>query len=125
MLLVLYSLELARRRAGRRQIERLAAALAAAELAARRREFRLDRFELIWYPNVTVSADGSRVEGVAPGLPHCRKCLLPLKIEGEEWVCGGCHARHPGSLADQMATESIRREAVKLWEERRKSVTAP
>lgn len=117
--LVLFAVERVRRLSARKSVARLEAELKEARKAGRTSQYRLERFDLLWFPTVVATEDNARVESVAPGLPHCKACVLPLRSRGDQWVCPQCESKHPDSLADLMATESIRKEAVKLFEERR------
>jgi hypothetical protein len=73
-------------------------------------ECRLERSGLLWFPVLTAK-DGERLlVGVSSGLPHCARCVCPLKLasgRAEEWVCSGCGERHPGKSADLMATDAV------------------
>ena len=41
-------------------------------------EYRLERYELLWYPTVTVSPQEKTILSAAPGLPHCRHLPAPV-----------------------------------------------
>lgn len=82
----------------------------AAASAIRKFECRLERHGLLWFPVLTATEDEKLVTGVASGLPHCAKCVQPLSLASgleEEWACPGCRARHPGTAADLIATDSV------------------
>lgn len=86
-------------------------------------EQRIERFDLLWFPSLTIQKDPPYILSVAAGLPHCRACVAPLKLQegGEEpWVCLDCGARHPASLADTMVIDSIIERAIKEFLQRNK-----
>lgn len=83
-------------------------------------ELRLDRFDLVWFPTVTVSPGTMEITGVAPGVPHCRACVSPLSLGRGEWSCSLCNAKFPESLADLMVSDSITQEALKYFQQRHK-----
>ena len=73
-------------------------------------ECRRERSGLLWFPVLTAKDGEKLVVGVSSGLPHCVRCVRPLKLvpgRAEEWVCSGCDERHPGKAADLMATDSV------------------
>lgn len=84
-----------------------------------RAEFRIERFDLIWYPTVTASIQTMEVTNVAVGVPHCGKCAVPLGLDKNEWVCARCNARHPESIADSMVTDTVSKQAIQYFKERR------
>jgi hypothetical protein len=84
-----------------------------------RAEFRIERFDLLWYPVVSASLETMRIDSVVVGVPHCGKCAVPLGLAGKEWACARCSARHPESVTDTMATDSVAQQAVKYFQERR------
>jgi hypothetical protein len=73
-------------------------------------ECRRERAGLLWFPVLTARDGEKLVVGVSSGLPHCARCVCPLKLVSgrpEEWVCSGCGERHPGKAADLMATDLV------------------
>ena len=73
-------------------------------------ECRSERDGLLWFPLLTAKDGEKLVVGVSSGLPHCPRCVLPLKLVSgrtEEWVCSGCDARHPGKAANLLATDEV------------------
>ena len=73
-------------------------------------ECRLVRSGLLWFPVLTARDADKLVVGVSSGLPHCPRCVRPLKLVSdreEEWVCGGCGERHGGRAADLTAVDAI------------------
>ena len=116
--------------AARRRKAEAALATAQAELQALRskpsqQEFRMERFELIWYPVITYSASDQAILSAAPGVPHCRACILPLVLERGEWLCRQCASKHPESLADMLVTDSIVAQALKYFQERHPGYRIP
>ncbi|MBI3552994.1 MAG: hypothetical protein HY077_10805 [Elusimicrobia bacterium] len=81
-------------------------------------ELRVERYELLWFPAVVFSSTQKTLEKVSAGLPHCRQCVIALKLDGQEWVCPQCRARRPESVADVMITDSVEKEATKQFLER-------
>jgi hypothetical protein len=82
-------------------------------------EFRIERFELLWFPVVTASVQTMEITNVVVGVPHCGKCAVPLGLEKGEWVCARCGARHPETLADTMVLDTVAQQAIKYFQERR------
>jgi hypothetical protein len=98
---------------------------ARAELAAERArkagpstravEDRRERFSLLWFPALTVKDDDRLVVSAAAGVPHCAKCVQPLRVASgaaEEWACPRCGDRRPASIADLSVTDSVVGESV-------------
>jgi len=78
-----------------------------------RREFR----GLLWFPVLEVQDESRLVVSARAGLPHCPRCERALTLgagaQQEEWECGSCHDRHPGTAADFFATDSVVAEGLK------------
>lgn len=81
---------------------------------ARQFECRLERDGLLWFPVLTARDDEKIVVGVSSGLPHCARCVRPLRLVAatgqggaEDWVCAGCAERRPGEAADLMTTDAV------------------
>lgn len=97
--------------------------LRALKSAPRVVEQRLERFDLLWFPALTVQDSSSYIMSATAGLPHCRACVSPLKLQAgaeEAWVCLDCGARHPASVADTMVMDSVSQQAVKEFQQRHK-----
>ena len=76
-------------------------------------EDRRERFSLIWFPSLTVKDDERLVVSAAAGVPHCARCVQPLRLaQGEEWACPRCGDRRPASIVDLSVTDSVAGEAV-------------
>src|SRR6185312_4602392 len=81
-------------------------------------EDRRERFSLLWFPTLTVKDDERLVVNAAAGVPHCMKCVQPLRVATgsagapEEWACPRCGDRRPSSIADLSVTDSVAGEAV-------------
>jgi len=108
----------------KRQLEAARAELAAERAAksaappTRVVEDRRERFSLIWFPALTVKDDEKLVVSAAAGVPHCARCVQPLRVAAgaagaaEEWACPRCGDRRPESIADLTVTDSVAAEAV-------------
>ena len=73
-------------------------------------ESRRERFGLLWFPTLTVKDEEKLVVAAAAGLPHCARCVRALTLSSgppEEWACGGCPERRPGTTADIQVTDAI------------------
>ncbi|MFI5346582.1 MAG: hypothetical protein ACHQ51_09435 [Elusimicrobiota bacterium] len=73
-------------------------------------ECRREQYGLLWFPVLTAKDDEKLVVGVSSGLPHCPRCVKPLKVQfgrAEEWFCAACDARHPAASADLRATDMV------------------
>ncbi len=58
---------------------------------------------------------------VTAGLPYCRACAVPLKLQEKgAWACLECGSRHPGSLANTMVMDTVGQQAVKEFLQRHK-----
>jgi hypothetical protein len=90
-----------------------------------KQEFRLERFELLWFPVVTFSEKDRSILSAAPGVPHCRACLIPLALNHESWDCRQCGGRHAASLADTAVTDAIVNEALRFFSERHPGYSIP
>ncbi len=109
----------------RRRVAELEAELAAVKAADRSNEYRVDRFDLFWYPSVIYREAEKLLVRASPGVPFCRACVKALASQasqasqGAGWKCPGCGALSPESIADTAATDSIMREAVRFFLARR------
>lgn len=103
------------RQAGRfrRELGALAARLKEIESAPRRHEYRLERFDVLWFPVVTYAPETGEVLQVVAGVPHCPRCAKPLKAPpGDgEWSCPSCGARRPASVTDLTVADSVAKQA--------------
>ncbi|MFI5349350.1 MAG: hypothetical protein ACHQ2Z_07395 [Elusimicrobiota bacterium] len=73
-------------------------------------ECRLERSGLLWFPVLTAKDGENLVVGVSSGLPHCARCVLPLKLvsgDRDAWSCSACGALHPAMAADLVATDAV------------------
>lgn len=104
--------------AARRRADTLEGELKALKSRPEKHEFRLERFELLWFPTVTASPQDKLIQSVAPGVPHCKACLLPLSLEKNEWRCRQCSAIFPESLGDVQVTDSISNQALQWFQQR-------
>jgi ribosomal protein L37AE/L43A len=87
-------------------------------------EHRIRRFDLLWFPALTLQKDPPYITSVAVGLPFCPSCVVALKLrkEGEEsWVCLDCLKRYPASLADTMVLDAVAKQAVDEFLQRHKN----
>lgn len=97
----------------------LQAEVDALKSAPLKQEFRMDRFEVLWFPTVTASEAGKVVTQVVPGLPHCKSCVASLTLAADHsFSCGRCGAKFAASLADVFVTDSVSKDAVKFFQER-------
>jgi ribosomal protein L37AE/L43A len=77
-----------------------------------------------WFPVVTASRQNRKVSSVKAGVPHCPQCAVPLILVRGEWNCTDCGAKRPESLADLMVVDSIVKEALKQFLQRRRGYRA-
>lgn len=73
-------------------------------------ECRREHGDLLWFPILTAKDEEKLIVGVSSGLPHCPRCVHPLRLRSgrtEEWVCSACAARHPAAAADLKATDAV------------------
>lgn len=107
----------------RRRLEAARAELAAERArkdekpATRSVDDRRERFSLLWFPALTVKDDERLVVSAAAGVPHCARCIQPLRVAhggggAEEWACPRCGDRRPSSVADLSVTDSVVAESV-------------
>ena len=81
-------------------------------------EFRLERFDLVWFPEISISSHDRMILGVTPGVPHCRGCLIPLSLQSGNWTCRQCSGKYPESLADLSVLDSISKQALTWFQQR-------
>jgi hypothetical protein len=84
--------------------------------SSRQFECRIERSGLLWFPVLTARDEDKLVVGVSSGLPHCVRCVRPLRLVSdrvEEWVCESCGARRPGKDADLMSTDLVLAEVLR------------
>ncbi len=104
-----------------RRADAAEAELAALKTGPRQVEQRIERFELLWFPALSVREEPPHVLSVTAGLPYCRACVAPLKLQAQgDWACLECGARHPGSLADTMVMDAVGQQALKEFLQRHK-----
>jgi hypothetical protein len=98
----------------------LEAQLAAQRSAPLEREYRIELFDLAWFPLVKVDPIKNSVLEVQAGLPHCRACVTPLKpAQGSsEWACPKCGARRPSTVADLAVIDDVKKSALALFRQR-------
>jgi ribosomal protein L37AE/L43A len=92
------------------------------EIPPRLVESRREAFGLLWFPELTVDDAKKLVLTAVAGLPHCPKCLRPMKLSAkppEEWVCDGCGDRRAGTAADFTVSDSVVTDALKEFFARR------
>lgn len=107
----------ARSRASQK-IEALERELEALRQAERSNEYRVERFDLAWFPFVCYREGEKLVTRAGPGVPHCKACVKPLASQDGAWRCAGCGDRRPDSVADTVATDSVTVEAVRFFLQR-------
>ena len=98
-----------------RRALRRAAALEAGDKTV---EYRIERFDILWYPVLTASPASKTVVSVKAGLPHCRKCLQALKLAEEEWACAKCGTKYPEAVADIASLDAVAKTATGYFLER-------
>ena len=79
-------------------------------------ESRRSHFGLLWFPTLTVKDEERVIVAASAGLPHCAACVRPLTLSSgppEEWACGGCPERRPGTTADLQVIDSVIAETLK------------
>lgn len=95
-----------------------------AELKARplEVEYRIERFDVLWYPVVTADPAARRVLKTLAGSPHCARCSVRLKSTGAErgWACPECGFHVAAALADLQVTDTVAQEALRYFLQRRK-----
>lgn len=88
-------------------------------------EYRIERYDVLWFPAVVSSPTQKKVVQVKTGVPHCMACVLPLTMKGDSsWSCAKCAKRFQSSLIDVMVTDSINSQAVKYFLDRNKGYAA-
>src|SRR5438105_3461901 len=52
-------------------------------------EYRVERFDAVWFPTIAALASEKRVVSASPGVPHCGQCVQPLATTGglSSWKC--------------------------------------
>src|SRR5436309_2777310 len=83
------------------RVRELEGELRALKKAPEKIEYRIERYELLWFPLVAASREAREVLTVVCGLPHCKTCVRPLSVSREtaDWVCAECRRRYPSSLS--------------------------
>lgn len=90
------------------------------------REYRIERFDVLWFPTVTFRSAAREADSCAAGVPHCKACVEPLTSSGgrSAWGCPKCAAQFPESLVDLATTDMVAGEAMKWFLERNKGFRA-
>lgn len=111
--LTLVALALKSRRVARlsRELKELKVGLEGLKEAAKRREYRIERYDALWFATVS---EGTKGLEAAPGRPYCKSCIIPLAAaDGRgEWRCPKCQASLPASLGELHVVDSIRKLAL-------------
>lgn len=123
--LLLYIKERVGRHQAQERLDALKLELKSVLSRAEKHEYRIERFELLWFPTVTASAQTKEILAVAPGMPHCKACAIPLGFDRDLWTCRQCGAQHPTTLADLMVTDTIGKQALKFFQERHPGYRIP
>ena len=88
-------------------------------------EYRIERFDVVWFPMLTTAPATREITQLNAGLPHCPSCVRPLGISGHdgEWACSKCQAKFAGSLADLAVTDVVNKQALRYFQERHPDYT--
>jgi len=108
----------------RARAEALQARLAELEGGPEVWEGRIEHFDVLWFPTVTADRRTRKVVSVKAGVPHCPKCAAPLVLARGEWACADCGVRRPESLADLMVVDSLAKQALAQFLQRRRDYRA-
>lgn len=118
--LTLVALALKSRRVARlsRELQELKVGFEGLKEAAKRREYRIERYDALWFATVEETAKGLEA---SPGRPYCRACVVPLAAaDGKgEWRCRKCGVGLPASLGELHVVDSIRKLALSWHQEAR------
>ncbi len=109
--------------AAKKRAAELEAKLGDLESAPKQWEARIERYELLWFPTLTLDAKRRVATALAVGLPHCRSCVKPLSLNKGQWSCAECGHSSPESIADLMITDQIGKDAVKQFLQRNPGYT--
>lgn len=82
-----------------------------AKFAPRDWECRIERFDVLWFCALRVSPASREVVSCIAGVPHCKTCVVPLKLERDDWVCPQCATRRPESVGDVLVMDAVARQA--------------
>ncbi len=109
------------------EVEEEAVRLRAAGKAPEVREYRVERFDVLWFAQVTFRSAAREVTSVAPGVPHCKACVEPLTSAGgrSAWTCARCGASFAESIVDLSSMDIVAGEALKWFLERFKGYRPP
>lgn len=109
-----------RLREARLESQRLRSELEKAGGAARSWEYRLERFDVLWFASVTALPASREVARVVAGLPHCPSCVVPLakSAKGEGWSCPRCEFATTAALEDVALMDVIEKQALRHFKER-------
>jgi len=92
----------------REEIEALKGELRVLKGKPLEKEYRLEQFELLWFPVVTYEPAEKRILKVAAGLPYCPACTAIMKaVDGKEWKCSRCDRRCPASVTDLTVMDTL------------------
>lgn len=83
-------------------------------------EYRIEQYNVLWFPRVKAPAkQGGEPQG-KPGVPHCPKCIVPLKAgeAGRDWSCPKCDFHCPASVTDVVVMDSVLEIALRYFKER-------
>ena len=76
---------------------------------------RIELYGLLWFPVLTVDPVAKMILSAVTGPPHCPNCLKPLalvKTRSQEWVCGVCKERRPGSVSNLQVLDTVVAQAI-------------
>ena len=82
-------------------------------------EYRIDRFDAIWFASVAAVPEAKAIIAVSPGVPNCKNCVAPLATTGgrSAWTCPACGKAHADSLVDVTVTDAIVKLALDQFKE--------
>jgi ribosomal protein L37AE/L43A len=113
---VMLALEKGRNRRLQEDVERLTALASSPQ----EHEYRIEMFDVLWYPNITWSPKNNEVLKTSAGVPHCKDCSQALKSsgDGKSWACPKCARTAPGTVTDIVVMDQVAEKALKYFTQR-------
>lgn len=102
------------------ELARLRAELEGLRNAPRDWECQIERFDVAWFPILTLLPAAREISRVTVGLPHCRSCGLPLSqaMDGGAWRCSACDFKSAADLAQVSVLDTVSQHALRMFRSR-------
>ncbi|MEE8425435.1 MAG: hypothetical protein V3S11_06380 [Elusimicrobiota bacterium] len=94
--------------------------MTALKSAPKRHEYRLEQYDILWYPVLTLNEAQKKILKATAGFPYCKDCGERIKEMdgGVQWGCPKCDFRCAASVTDVVVMDSVNAKVVKFYQQR-------